>query len=126
MKKNIVCLVLIAIIFIASCSKKTVSGKTMESAKTETPKPAEKMITYTADIKTFIQTKCTPCHVPSQGGFKTDFDNYEAAKKNIDGMIIRVLLTKDDPKFMPFKKLHEVTADEIATLKKWNEAGMPQ
>ena len=126
MKKLIAFSVLVAIIFIASCSKKTSSGKTMESAKTKAPKPVEKMTTYTSDIKTFIQAKCTPCHVPSQGGFKTDFDNYEAAKRNIDEMIIRIQLTKDDPKFMPFKKLHEVTTDEIATLKKWKEAGTPQ
>ena len=41
-------------------------------------------------------------------------------------MIVRVQLIKDDPKFMPFKKNHEVTAEDIETLKKWKEAGTPQ
>jgi hypothetical protein len=83
------------------------------------------LTTYTANIKPIIDNSCTPCHVPSKGGKKANFDSFDSTKKYIADMITRVQLNPDDPKFMPFKqKKPPLTAAEIQTLKNWQMSGM--
>jgi hypothetical protein len=83
------------------------------------------LTTYSAHVKPIIDNSCTPCHVPSKGGKKTDFDSYDSTKKYISEMITRVQLKPDDPKFMPFRsKKPPLTAAEIETLKRWQLGGM--
>ncbi len=111
-----------ALIIIAiSCAKKTVPAKTNETVTT-VPKET---VTYAANIKTLIQTKCTPCHIPANGGFKTPFDNYEAAKKYIDDMIRRIQLNPTDKDYMPFK-FPKLSDTDVAVFKKWKEEGLAE
>lgn len=124
MKKilSIFSLTVIVIIIVISCAKKTVPGKTNETATTNPPKPS---VTYASNIKTLIQTKCTPCHIPANGGFKTAFDTYDAAKKYIDDMIVRIQLNPTDKGYMPFK-FPKLSDADISVFKKWKEEGLSQ
>ena len=75
------------------------------------------------DIVPLLQAKCLPCHLPSGGGRKADFENYESAKKYAIAMLDRVMIAPGGRGFMPFKgeKLPET---EIAFLKKWMDQGL--
>ncbi len=97
MRKNTFLLLLLAITVIAACSKKSNPGKTVAEAPKVIP------TTYTADIVPLLQAKCTPCHLPTKGGFKANFENYESAKKYGADMLARVLLNPGERGFMPFK-----------------------
>jgi len=113
--KKFLGLIIIFVAVVFSCSHKMNSIKSMSVP----------LVTYTSDIKPLIDKSCTPCHVPSKGGFKANFDNYDSSKKYIDAMIVRVQLSATDPKFMPFKsKKPALTADEIALLKNWKNGGL--
>ena len=114
MKKIPFVFTLILITVFAACSKKSSPGKTVA----EPPK-----VNYTADVTPLLQAKCTPCHLPSKGGNKANFENYESAKKYAGDIIARIQLNPGDRGFMPFKhaKLSEV---EIALFKKWVEDGL--
>jgi len=70
MKKITFGLILVAVIVFTACTKKASPGKTVE-----------KTTNYTTDIVPLLQAKCTPCHLPSKGGNKANFENYEGAKK---------------------------------------------
>jgi uncharacterized membrane protein len=92
----------------------------------ETPKEPKKTkaITY-SDVRTLVESKCTPCHIPSQGGFKTPLNSYSAVTSRIDDILFRVQLSSMDSRFMPFKK-PSLSSGEIKMLKEWKEAGMAQ
>lgn len=122
MRKLLSIFSLIVIVVVISCAKKTVPGKPNETAVTDPAKPS---VTYASNIKALIQTKCTPCHIPANGGFKTALDNYDAAKKYIDDMIVRIQLNPTDKGYMPFK-FPKLPAEDVAVFKKWKEEGMPQ
>lgn len=119
MKRIIILATLASIFIFMACSKKSVPGKTAsETAKV-------KATTYTADVLPLIQMKCTPCHLPTKGGFKANFENYASAAKYGADMVTRVQLNPGDKGFMPFK--HEkLTAEEIAVFKKWVDGGMTE
>lgn len=117
MKKNAFILMLFAITVIAACSKKSNPGKTVAEAPKVIP------TTYTVDITPLIQAKCTPCHLPSKGGNKASFENYEGAKKYGADMLARVLLEPGQKGFMPFKHA-KLPAEEIAVIKKWVDQGL--
>jgi hypothetical protein len=112
MRKNFPVLILMAVIVFGACTKKASPGKATEKATT-----------YTTDIMPLVQAKCTPCHLPSKGGNKANFENYEGAKKYGAEMLARVILNPGDRGFMPFKhpKLPEA---EIALIKKWVDQGL--
>jgi hypothetical protein len=107
----------ITALFLAYCnpSKKTTS--TIE-APVEKPK-----FTYASNVSTVITSFCSPCHIPSKGGNKKAYDNYENTKQDIDEIIRRVELNPDERGFMPFKhaKLNDST---IAVFKQWKADGM--
>ncbi len=112
MKKILLALTLfLALIFVA-CSKKASPGKV-------------KMTTYETDVLPLIQVKCTPCHLPSKGGFKANFETYASAMKFGADMVVRIQRNPTDRGFMPFKhdKLSEA---EIAVFKKWVDGGMQE
>ena len=110
MKQLSFILILIAITVFAACTIKASPAKIIPT-------------TYTADVLPLIQAKCTPCHLPSKGGFKANFENYESAKKYGAEMYDRVTIAPGQRGFMPFK--HEKLADaEIALIKKWNDQGL--
>ena len=113
MKKISFVLTAIIVTLFAACSQKNSASK----------KPKVITITYTTDVMPLIQAKCTPCHLPSKGGFKANFENYESAKKFGPDMLARVQLSPGERGFMPFK--HEkLSAEEIVIIKKWNEQGL--
>ena len=80
---------------------------------------------YTADILPLLQAKCTPCHLPSKGGFKANFENYNDAQKYGPQMPARIKLYPGDKGFMPFKhaKLSEA---EITVFEKWVKEGLTE
>ena len=92
------------------------------TAKKATATPTATVF-YDTDVKALIETKCTPCHLPSKGGNKASLENYDAVKNEIDDMIRRVELNPGDRGFMPFKhaKLSEA---EINILKTWKAEGL--
>ena len=103
-------LTLIIIIGFAACSKKSNPAKV-------------KYTTYTEDILPLLQAKCSPCHMPSKGGNKANFENYEGAKKYGDELLARVIKNPTDRGFMP-KMNPKLSEDEIAVIRKWNEQGL--
>jgi hypothetical protein len=83
-------------------------------------------LSYHKDIVPMLQTSCTPCHFPPEGR-KEPLNNYETVKNNISAVIERVKLSKDDPKFMPFKSKKPVLNDSlIAVLETWQKQNMPE
>ena len=110
------------IVLVYACSKKTTPAKTAEPAAAIVKRA---FVTYSGNIKLMIETKCTPCHVPAKGGFKTSFDNYVAAKKNIDEMIRRIQLAPTEKDYMPFK-FKPLTTEEVNVFKKWKEEGLAE
>ena len=85
-----------------------------------------KSVTYTADVAPILADRCTPCHFP-ESGKKKFLDTYAAVQTNIDDILMRVQLPKEDPKFMPFKSKKEPLSDSlIMVLKTWKETGMTE
>ena len=110
MKKIPFVLMLMIIAAFTACTKKASPAKIIPT-------------TYTVDILPLIQSKCTPCHLPSKGGFKANFENYESAKKYGAEMLDRVMIAPGQRGFMPMK--HDKLADtEIALIKKWIDQGL--
>jgi mono/diheme cytochrome c family protein len=117
MKQLITIGVVLSTVVVFSCTKKASPGKT------EAPKaPA---VTYAGNVKALVQSKCTPCHIPADGGRKASLDNYDAVKNAIADMILRVERAPTERGFMPFKR-PALSAEEIALLKSWKDAGTPQ
>ena len=118
MKKLFIALSLMAIVIFVACSQKTTPTTT-----TTTESPKTMGTTYASEVQPLIQSKCAPCHLPSKGGVKANFETYESAKKYGADMVTRVELNPGDRGFMPFKH-DKLTADEIAIFKKWVADGL--
>ena len=112
MKKALFILTLTAVTFFISCSKKASPARV-------------KLTTYTVDIAPLLQAKCEPCHMPSKGGRKADFENYEPAKRHATQILDRVLMDPGQRGFMPFKN-EKLPETEIAIIKKWIDQGLPE
>jgi len=85
--------------------------------------PATAAITYDKSIQPIVLNSCTPCHVPSKGGNKEALDNYDNAKKDIDGILRRIQLNPDEKGYMPAK--HPKLSDsDIAAFKQWKDSGL--
>ncbi len=110
-------LTLMIITAFAACSKKSNPGKT--AAEEVKIKP----VTYTGDIMPLIAAKCSPCHLPSKGGNKANFESYEGVKKYGAELLARVIKAPTERGFMP-KMNPKLSEDEIALIRKWNEQGM--
>jgi len=86
---------------------------------------ATSSVTYAVNVKSIVETNCSPCHIPSKGGNKKALDTYDNLKGSIGDVIRRVELSPTDPGFMPFK--HEKLSDStIAIFTQWRDAGMPE
>ena len=110
MKQVSFILIMTVITVFAACTKKASPAKIIPT-------------TYTADIFSLVQAKCAPCHLPSQGGNKANFENYESAKKYAAEMLDRVMIPPGQRGFMP--KNHDKLADtEISLIKKWIDQGL--
>lgn len=122
MKKTII--IITAIVVAVSCHRKTIS-QTSETATTESEQKATTAISYSASVKTIIETKCAPCHIPSAGGSKADLSTYDATKKYADDIARRIQLGPGEMGFMPFR--HDKLSDEeISTITDWIKAGYAQ
>lgn len=113
MKYIFTAVVFASLIVFASCAKKT--------AAAAAAKP--KATSYTADVLPLFQAKCSPCHLPSKGGNKTNFENHASASKFGAAMVSRVMLNPGERGFMPMRG-QKLPENEIALLKKWVDGGM--
>lgn len=120
MKKTATVLMAAGLLVLAACSKKSNPSKA-----SETPAPAPAAPTYSGRVQGLIETKCTPCHIPSKGGRKTDLDSYASAMKYGADIVKRIELNPTDRGFMPMRGT-KLSADEIAVFKKWVDGGMPE
>lgn len=89
------------------------------SSKTLVP---VKLITYMADVKPIFVVSCTPCHLAG-GANPNKWDQYAQAKAKITTILDRVQRTPGSAGFMP-KVGSALTAEQIATLKKWVADGL--
>lgn len=117
MKKTIllssICLSFVIIIF--SCSRKS-------AAALASKKQADHIALYESSVKPLIAAKCAPCHLPTEGGKKKPFDNYDSVKSVSADIVRRIELNPNEKGFMPFRK-PKLSAEEIAVFKKWVEEG---
>ncbi|MBP6023089.1 c-type cytochrome [Ferruginibacter sp.] len=121
MKKILIIVTTLSIVFFGACSKKANPTKT-DGTTVETPaKPAATV--YNSAVQSLIQAKCTPCHIPSKGGFKANLDGYDLSKKYIADIIARIEKNPGDKGFMPFKN-PKLSAEEIGVFKKWLAEGL--
>ena len=81
------------------------------------------LLTYEVNIRQLVTEKCTPCHIPSKGGNKLAFDNYDGVKNNIDSIIARVERLPGQKGFMPFKK-PKLSDSAINVFKQWKADGL--
>ncbi|MBA4196761.1 MAG: hypothetical protein C0459_04320 [Chitinophaga sp.] len=95
------------------------SAKKAQS-KAEPAKPAA--LTYEANIKPLIATKCSPCHIPPQGR-KEPYDNYANVKKDIDDIVRRISLNPGERGFMPQKNA-KLSDSAINVFKQWKADGL--
>lgn len=81
-------------------------------------------VSYTSRVQPIIQANCSPCHIPPQGRAKP-LNTYEAARANVDDMLVRMKRSPDEKGFMPMKhpKLPDST---IAVFEKWKESGLAE
>jgi len=119
MKKYLVIAIVICttVILFSNCHT---AKKTMTSTTTTTPS-----VTYAVNLKSLVETNCSPCHIPSKGGNKKALDTYDGLKGSIDDAIRRIELNPTDKGFMPFK--HDKLSDStIAIFTQWRDSGTPE
>ncbi len=133
---------LFAIGVMLSCAKKNTPQK---STNNETPAPAIQVATpptppphpppppppgrlgnmgFKQDVLTIINAKCSPCHIPENGGDILGLNNYETAKKSVDDILTRIKLKPEQEGFMPFRK-QALSEMEVLVFQRWKEQGMP-
>ncbi|MEI9810453.1 MAG: hypothetical protein WDO16_22720 [Bacteroidota bacterium] len=114
MKKYLVsmCLATLAIM-LYNCS-----GSKKATASAPTP------YNYEANVKTVLESYCSPCHIPAKGGNKRAYDNFANTKADIDEIIRRIEMNPGERGFMPFRKTTKLSDSTIAIFKKWKADGM--
>lgn len=120
MKKKLIIATAFFLVIFAACSKKANPSKSSDTA-VAAPKPAA--TSYNSAVQALIQAKCSPCHLPSKGGFKASLEGYDATKKFIADIIARVEKNPTDRGFMPFKN-PKLSEEEIGVFKKWLADGL--
>lgn len=86
------------------------------------PAPEIVKLTYEADIKPIITTKCAPCHIPPQGR-KEPYVTYAAVTKDIDDIIRRIKLNPGERGFMP-QRNPKLSDSTIQVFEKWKADGL--
>jgi hypothetical protein len=81
-------------------------------------------VTFARNVQPIIQANCTPCHIPPQGRARA-LNNYDAARKNIDTILVAINKNPSDKGFMPMRhpKLPDST---IAVFARWKETGLAE
>ena len=102
-----------------------ITAVTVFSYCSSTKRAAQKvpLLTYEANIQQLVASKCSPCHIPSKGGNKMSFDNYDGVKSNIDSIIGRIELMPNQRGFMPFKRA-KLSDSTINIFKQWRADGL--
>ena len=109
--------VFVCFAFVAILSQCSSSRNTAKAA------PA---LSFEKDILPMFRTSCAPCHFPPDGR-KEPLNNYDAVKKNITEVLIRVKLPASDNKYMPFKSKKPALSDSLVrVLEQWQAQNMPQ
>jgi cytochrome c553 len=88
----------------------------------KTQAPVIVKLTYEADVKQIITTKCAPCHIPPQGR-KEPYVTYAAVSRDIDEIIRRVKLAPSERGFMP-QRNPKLSDSTIQVLEKWKADGL--
>ena len=123
MKKILIMAGLVAgISMLSNCHS---AKKSASKTTAPTTVPAVAAVSYQGNMESVIAANCSPCHFPAKGGNKTPFDSYDAVKKNIDSMIVRIERNPTDRGFMPFKR-SKLSDSTINLFKQWRDGGMPQ
>lgn len=92
------------------------------SSSRKASKPVYVPMNYITNVQPTILANCSPCHIPPKG-FKLALNTYDAAKKNIDDIIMRINLTPDQRGFMPFK--HNKLSDSLINVfVRWKADGL--
>ncbi len=113
MKKYLLVLIFIISTLCTSLSFKAIPYNVIQSNAT----------TFSDNVLPLLKLKCSPCHLRSKGGKKTNFENYNAAKKYAAVMLSRVQLNPKQKNFMPSKN-DKLKEEEIAVFKKWIGDGL--
>lgn len=96
------------------------------SSSKKTASAAATTLSFNKDVMPIMQESCSPCHFPPDGN-KEPLNTLESVKTNIDHVIERVKLPKEDRRFMPMmSKKPALTTEQIALLEKWKAEGMPE
>jgi len=123
MKKLFIAAGILMFVIFFACSPKTTPTATTTTTEPDAPKLMA--TTFSGEVHPLILSKCVPCHIPSKGGFKANFETYESAKKYGPDMVTRIEMNPGDKGFMPFKH-DKLSVDEIAVFKKWVADGMQE
>jgi cytochrome c553 len=92
------------------------------SKKASSATPAA--LTYENNIRTVIETSCSPCHIAGKGN-KKPLDSYVAASGTIDDIIARIQKNPGERGFMP--SMHSKLSDStIHLFVQWKSAGMKE
>ncbi len=112
----ILILMLFGTLFLVYCSS-------TKKAAVPAPATTANLLSYDADVKALVESKCTPCHLPAKGGSITPLDTYERTKDFIDPILTRIQLNPGDGGFMPMK--HPKLSDSaINVFKQWKTDGL--
>ncbi len=106
------------------------SGGSDEDSGGSDQDASQTAVNYYKHVKPILETNCTNCH--TAGGIAPfELDSYEKAKPMAGGMVA-ALESGSMPPWPPqegcgeFQHTRSVTADEIATIRQWTEAGTPE
>lgn len=93
------------------------------SKKAQAVKPVEvSKLTYQANVKMMIETKCAPCHTQEKGRLPA-YITYTAVSKDIDDITRRVHLNPGERGFMPMKN-PKLSDSSIHVLEQWKADGL--
>lgn len=118
-----------------SCVVATQTARAQDESKTN--EPAAKSVDYTTDIKPLLREKCFACHssLKQEGGLRLDAasliqkggDSGPAyAARSVNNSVLLERVTDDDDNRMPpVEGGPRLTAEEVAKLTAWIEAGAP-
>lgn len=91
--------------------------------KAQAAKPTKMIkLTYEANVKMLVATKCAPCHTQEKGRLPA-YITYAAVTKDIDDIIRRVHLNPGERGFMPMKN-PKLSDSAIHVFEQWKADGL--
>lgn len=117
--KNLYLLIALTFILLASCTEE-------DSISLSDPNQNQNTgtVTYTANVKSIIDSNCISCHGASNPSAGFNISNYANAKNNINSIINRADLQTGQPGIMP--PSGRMSASKIQILKDWQTQGLIQ